>query len=41
MTYAEAYSYVYDKKSYFPSDKLDDLMEMLMDCDDDAFKEIK
>lgn len=41
MTYDEVYSYIYDKESYFPYNTLDELMEMLIDCDDDAFEKIK
>ncbi len=41
MKYEEVYDYVYSKISYFPKDSIDDLMEILMDCDEDAFEKIK
>lgn len=41
MKYEEVYDYVYSKISYFPKDSIDNLMEILMDCDEDAFEEIK
>ena len=41
MKYEEVYSYVYDKASYFPAGAADDLMGMLIDCDEEAFEKIK
>ena len=41
MKYEDVYDYMYDKKSYFPKEAIDDLMETLIDCDEDAFKKIK
>lgn len=41
MKYDEVYSYVYDKQSYFPQNTIDDLMEILIDCDEEEFEKIK
>lgn len=41
MKYEDVYDYMYDKKSYFPKETIDDLMETLIDCDEEAFEKIK
>lgn len=41
MNYEEVYSYVDKKSSYFPAEEIDNLMGMLIDCDEDAFEKIK
>ncbi len=41
MKYEDVYSYVYDKASYFPAGSADELMGILIDCDDEAFEKIK